>query len=97
MSGPAASERPAVPPALVLTVSVLTIGWAAPLVHFSAAPALAISFWRLASSVFLTAGVLTASGERGALRRLSRGDLATAALAGASWPATSPRGSPPSR
>ncbi len=74
--------QPPVPPALVLLVSVLAISWAAPLVRFSTAPALAISFWRLAFSVVLIAGVLTARGEWGALRRLSRGDLATAALAG---------------
>ncbi len=75
-------ESPPVPPALVLLASVAAIGWAAPLVRFSAAHPLAISFWRLAFSVALIAGVLTVRGEWGALRRLSRRDLATAALAG---------------
>lgn len=76
------AERPPVPPALVLLVSVLAISWAAPLVRFSSAPALAISFWRLAFSLLLIAGVLTARREWGALRALTRGELATAALAG---------------
>lgn len=70
------------PPGLVLLVSVLAMSWAAPLVRFSTAHALAISFWRLAFSVALIAALLTARGEWGALRRLSRGDLATAGLAG---------------
>ncbi|HEX7239060.1 MAG TPA: DMT family transporter [Longimicrobiaceae bacterium] len=74
--------RPEVPPALVLLLSVLAISWAAPLVRFSQAPALAVSFWRLAFSVLLIAGVLTARREWGALRRLGRRDLATAAVAG---------------
>ncbi len=74
--------RPEVPPALILLLSVLAISWAAPLVRFSQAPALAVSFWRLAFSVLLIAGVLTARREWGALRRLGRRDLATAAVAG---------------
>jgi len=78
----AAPPRPEVPPALVLLVSVLAISWAAPLVRFSHAPALAISFWRLAFSLVLIAGVLTARREWGELRRLSRRDLATAGVAG---------------
>ncbi|HEV2147932.1 MAG TPA: DMT family transporter [Longimicrobiaceae bacterium] len=78
----AVPERPPVPPPLVLLVSVLAISWAAPLVRFAEAPSLAVAFWRLALSVVLIAGVLTARGEWGALRRLSRRDLGTAALAG---------------
>lgn len=77
-----AAEHPAVPPPLVLLLSVLAISWAAPLVRFSHAPALAISFWRLAFSLVLIAGVLTVRGEWGALRRLAPRDLATAMLAG---------------
>lgn len=74
--------HPPFPPPLVLAVSVLAISWAAPLVRFSEAPALAISFWRLAFSVVLIAGVLTVRGEWGALRRLSARELGTAAVAG---------------
>ncbi|HEX2093991.1 MAG TPA: DMT family transporter [Longimicrobiaceae bacterium] len=77
-----AVPRPEVPPALVLLLSILAISWAAPLVRFSQAPALAVSFWRLAFSVALIAAVLTVRREWGALRRLSRGDLLTAAVAG---------------
>lgn len=81
-AAPAGTLHPPFPPALVLTVSVLAISWAAPLVRFSDAPALAIAFWRLAFSVLLIAGVLTARGEWGALRRLSARELGTAAVAG---------------
>lgn len=73
---------PEVPPWMVLTVSVLAISWAAPLVRFTAAHALAISFWRLAFSAVLVAGVLTLRGEWRSLSRISRRDAATAALAG---------------
>ncbi|HEX2191509.1 MAG TPA: DMT family transporter [Longimicrobiaceae bacterium] len=66
----------------MLLVSVLAISWGGPLVRLSSAHAVAVSFWRLAFSVALVAVVLTVRGEWGALRRLSRGDLATAALAG---------------
>lgn len=87
MTGAAAvaarAEHPPVPPPLVLFVSVLAISWAAPLVRFSTAHPLAISFWRLAFSVVLIGALLTARGEWGALRRLSRRELVTAGVAGA--------------
>jgi drug/metabolite transporter (DMT)-like permease len=75
-------EAPPVPPALVLGLSVLAISWAGPLVRFSDAPALAISFWRLAFSLVLIAGVLTVRGEWRELRRLTGRQWAVAALAG---------------
>ncbi len=84
MTAPTAvvAPRPPVPPALVLALSVLAISWAGPLVRFSEAPALAISFWRLAFSLVLIAGVLTLRGEWGELRRLTGRQWAIAALAG---------------
>jgi drug/metabolite transporter (DMT)-like permease len=77
-----ADPRPPVAPTLVLALSVLAISWAGPLVRFSQAPVLAISFWRLAFSIVLIAGVLTLRGEWGALWRLSGREWGTAALAG---------------
>lgn len=73
---------PRVPPALVLLASVLAISWAAPLIRFSEAPALVVSFWRLAFSMLFIAAMLTARGEWGALRRLSSREWAVAAAAG---------------
>jgi drug/metabolite transporter (DMT)-like permease len=71
-----------VAPALVLFVSIAAISWAAPLVRYTGAPALVVSFWRLAFSVVLIGLVLTVRGEWGALRRLRAGEWATALLAG---------------
>lgn len=76
------SGAPFAPPGVVLLVSVLAISWAAPLVRYSTAPALAISFWRLAFSLVFIAAVLTARREWGALRALTAADWGIAALAG---------------
>jgi drug/metabolite transporter (DMT)-like permease len=75
--------RPLVSPVLVLLASVLAISWAGPLRLFTDAPAFVVSFWRLAFSTALVAGILTARGEWGHLRRLSAGDWGVAALGGA--------------
>lgn len=56
---------PRVPPAWALAASVIGFSWAAPLVRFSDAPALAIASWRLVLSAALVGGVL---GLRAALR-----------------------------
>jgi drug/metabolite transporter (DMT)-like permease len=48
---PSPSSRPPVPPALALAVAVAAFSWAGPLVRFTAAPALAISLWRLLMAV----------------------------------------------
>jgi drug/metabolite transporter (DMT)-like permease len=69
-------------PFLVLFLSVLAISWAAPLIRFSDAPALAISFWRLALSLPFIAVMLTTSGGWGAVARLDRRDWLTACLGG---------------
>jgi drug/metabolite transporter (DMT)-like permease len=74
--------RPAAPPFLVLFVSVAAMSWAAPLIRFSDAPALVVSFWRLAFSLPLIALALTARGEWGALGRLGRAEWVSASLAG---------------
>lgn len=66
----------------VLFVSVLAMSWAAPLIRFSEAPALAISFWRLALALPLIAVILTSRGEWGELRTLTAGEWAVAAVAG---------------
>jgi drug/metabolite transporter (DMT)-like permease len=84
-AAPAARGAPPVPPVapgLVLFLSVAAISWAAPLVRFTEAPALVISFWRLAFSVVLIAMVLTARGEWRALGRLRPAEWGIALLAG---------------
>jgi drug/metabolite transporter (DMT)-like permease len=68
---------------MVLLVSVLAISWAAPLIRFTDAPALVISFWRLAFSVAFIAAVLLVRGEWRALAALSAREWGIAALAGA--------------
>lgn len=70
-------------PGAVLFVSVFAISWAAPLIRFTDAPALVISFWRLAFSLIFIAGLLTARGEWGALRALRAREWVIALLAGA--------------
>ena len=79
----AGAERPRFAPGLVLLASVLAISWAAPLVRLTDAPAIAISFWRLAFSMVFIAGVLTARREWGELKRLTSREWGIAALAGA--------------
>lgn len=67
---------------LVLALSVLGISLAAPLVRLSAAPALVIAAWRLGLSLIMIAGILTARGEWGEIRRVSRADVVLTAGAG---------------
>jgi drug/metabolite transporter (DMT)-like permease len=83
-SAPDASgiEPPSASPVLVLFVSVLAMSWAAPLIRFSDAPALAISFWRLAFSLPLIGAMLMITGEWRELPRMARRDLLIAACAG---------------
>src|SRR3954463_7927835 len=71
------------PPRLVLGAAVLAISFAGPLVRFTTAPALAIAAWRLTISTVFILVVLCF--RRAAWRgvRLSRRDIALAALAGA--------------
>lgn len=75
-------RRETASPFLVLFISVAAMSWAAPLIRFSDAPALAISFWRLALALPLIGAALTVRGEWSALRRLSRRDWAVSGLAG---------------
>jgi drug/metabolite transporter (DMT)-like permease len=75
-------NEPAVSPFLVLFVSVLAMSWAAPLIRFSTADPLVISFWRLALSMPFLALMVVGRREVGDLRKLSAGAWATAALAG---------------
>ena len=58
------------------------MSWAAPLIRFTDAPALAVSFWRLAISGVFVAAMLTARREWGEIRRLSATDGAVAVLGG---------------
>lgn len=80
--GTAGVERPPVSPALVLAFSVFAVSWAGPLVRFTGAPALAISFWRLAIACALIGLILTLRGEWRELRVLQARDWALAGLAG---------------
>src|SRR3977135_3420902 len=61
-------------PLVVLIVAVLATTYAAPIVRFAAAPALAIAFWRLTLVLPVTGGLalLEGSRERGAGGRISR-------------------------
>jgi len=65
-----------------LFVSVAAMSWAAPLIRFSDAPALAISFWRLAFSLPIVALALTMRSEWSALARLTRREWCAGGLAG---------------
>jgi drug/metabolite transporter (DMT)-like permease len=78
-----AAEKPPFPATAVLLLSVLAVSWAAPLVRFSTAPALAISFWRLAFSCVFIAVLLTVRGEWRALKLLTTREWALSSLAGA--------------
>ena len=77
------TERPPVPPAAVLLLSVIAVSWAAPLVRLADAPALAVAFWRLAFSCLLIGVLLTLRGEWGQVRELGRREWALSCLAGA--------------
>lgn len=85
-SAPAAKtgevEQPPVSPAVVLAFSVFAVSWAGPLVRFTGAPALAISFWRLAIACVLIGVILGVRGEWRELRLLRARDWGLAALAG---------------
>ena len=71
------------PPLVVLALSVLGISFAGPLIRLSHADPLAIAVWRLAISMLLIGGIVTAMGSWRQWRRLSRADLAIALGAGA--------------
>jgi drug/metabolite transporter (DMT)-like permease len=78
-----ASERPALPPALVLAAAVVAMSWAGPLVRFTTAPALAISAWRLTiSTVFICIVLLFRPAAWRGVRITTR-ELGLALLAGA--------------
>jgi drug/metabolite transporter (DMT)-like permease len=66
----------------VLLASIVAMSWAAPLIRFSDAAPLQISFWRLAISLPLVAGILTARGEWPQLAALSRREWVVAGAAG---------------
>lgn len=74
--------RPPVSPTLILLLSVFAVSWAGPLVRFVEAPAIAISFWRLALSCGFIALLLTARNEWGEVRALSRKEWLLSGLAG---------------
>ncbi|MEX2583593.1 MAG: DMT family transporter [Gemmatimonadota bacterium] len=69
-------------PYAVLFVSVVAMSWAAPLIRFSEADALAISFWRLAIAVGCSAAVLLLRGEWSAVTQLTIREWVIAGLAG---------------
>ncbi len=66
----------------VLFVSILAMSWAAPLIRFTEAPALAISFWRLALSLPLIGLLLSMRGEWGEVRSLGSREWFIAGVAG---------------
>jgi drug/metabolite transporter (DMT)-like permease len=71
-SAPTPHATPPVSPALVLGLSVLAFSWAAPLIRFTTANALVISFWRLLFAVAVLTVIVTVRPDGwGPLRRLS--------------------------
>ena len=70
-------------PLLVLTLSLLGISFAAPLVRLSANSGLVVGIGRLAVSLLIVAAALVATGGWRQWRALSRGDLLVALGAGA--------------
>src|SRR6266513_997408 len=71
-------------PLWVLALSLVGISFAGPLVRLSAADAVAIAVWRLGFSLVIVAAFLAATREWRDWRRLSRGELALALVAGLS-------------
>jgi drug/metabolite transporter (DMT)-like permease len=65
----------------ILFLSVAAMSWAAPLIRFTDAPPLVISFWRLAFSLPLIAVLLITRGELGALARMRVRDWIVALVA----------------
>ncbi|MBW3660458.1 MAG: DMT family transporter [Gemmatimonadetes bacterium] len=53
--GPAGGPSPAIPPRWALTAGVFAITWAAILIRWAEAPALAIAFWRMALALAILA------------------------------------------
>jgi drug/metabolite transporter (DMT)-like permease len=66
----------------VLFLSVAAMSWAAPLIRFTDEAPLVISFWRLALSLPLIAGILTVRGEWSEFRELGPREWSIAAAAG---------------
>lgn len=78
-----ASSRPVRATAFVaLALSVLAISWAAPLIRFTDANAIAISFWRLLISLPLIACIVSVFGQWGQIRVLQRRQWLIAGAAG---------------
>jgi drug/metabolite transporter (DMT)-like permease len=71
-------------PFWVLALSLVGISFAGPLVRLSAADPIAIAVWRLGFSLLIVAAFLAATGEWDDWRRLSRGELGLALIAGVS-------------
>jgi drug/metabolite transporter (DMT)-like permease len=70
-------QRPALSPGLVLTLALLGISFAGPLVRLSNADPLAIAAWRLGFSLIIVAALLVFSGQ---WREWARADRATLLL-----------------
>jgi drug/metabolite transporter (DMT)-like permease len=74
---------PPVHPLTALLAAVVVFSWAGPLVRFTDAPALAVSFWRLFMAVTVIAAILTFRGQGWRpVRALSRQDWVAALGAG---------------
>ena len=69
-------------PYVVLFISVAAMSWAAPLIRFTSADPLAISFWRLALSLPFIDAALSVRQEWRAVASLGRGEWIAAAGAG---------------
>ena len=69
-------------PYAILSLSLLGISFAGPLVRLSAADPVAIAVWRLGFSLVIVAGFLVATGEWREWKNISRGELALGGAAG---------------
>jgi Predicted membrane protein len=75
-------QRPALSPGLVLTLALLGISFAGPLVRLSNADPLAIAAWRLGFSLIIVAALLVFSGQWREWGRADRGTLLLSMVAG---------------
>src|SRR5438045_1242965 len=75
-------QRPALSPGLVLTIALLGISFAGPLVRLSNADPLAIAAWRLGLSLFSVTILLAITGQWREWARAERGTLLLSMVAG---------------
>lgn len=76
------SDRPSIPPGVVLAAAVVGISVAGPLVRLSTAHPVVVALWRLGFSLVLVAGALLMTGQWREWRDMRRRDLGLSLIAG---------------